>query len=131
VKSLITEDREDNLMVFSFEVLEDLERVLDNSPWNIKGSPLFLKRWSKSEAIEDLDFTKAAFWVQVHNLPLDLMTIENAANIGASLGELLVVDNADNLKLSRKSFLRFKVLLNLLKPLVPGFTHHRLLTPSI
>jgi hypothetical protein len=81
VKSLITEDREDNLMVFSFEVLEDLERVLDNSPWNVKSSPLFLKMWSKSEAIEDLDFTKAAFWFQVHNLPLDLMIVENAANI--------------------------------------------------
>jgi hypothetical protein len=125
VKSLITDDRDDNLMVFSFEVLEDLERVLDNSLWNIKGSPLFLKRWSKSEAIEDLDFTKAPFWVQVHKLPLELMTVKNAENIGASLGDLLVVDNADNLKPTRKSFLRFKVMLDLLKPLVLGFTHHR------
>jgi hypothetical protein len=76
------------LWFFSFEVLEDFERVLENSPWNIKGSPLFLKSWSKSEAIEDLDFTKAAYWVQVQNLPMDLMTVENVENIGASLGGL-------------------------------------------
>jgi hypothetical protein len=120
------EERDNNFMVFSFEVLEDFERVLENSPWNIKGSSLFLKSWSKFKAIEDLDSTKAAYWDQVHKLPMDMMTVENAENIGASLGDLLVVDNADNLKPTRKSFLRFRVMLNLLNPLVPGFTHHRL-----
>jgi hypothetical protein len=55
------------------------------------------------------------YWVQVHNLPSELMTVENAKSISASLGELLVVDNADNLRPSRKGFLRFRVLLNLLK----------------
>lgn len=129
MKSLITKERDDNLMDFTFEVLEDFKRVLDNSPLNIKGSPLFLKSWFNVEAIEDLDFTKAAYWVQVHNLPMDLMTVENDENIRASLGELLVVDNADNLKPTRKSFLRFRVILNLLNPLVLGFTHHR--PPSI
>ncbi|XP_059454884.1 uncharacterized protein LOC132185076 [Corylus avellana] len=104
------DDRDDNLIVFTFENLEDLTRVLENSPWNIKGSPLFLKKWSHEDAIEDLDFLKAAYWVQIHNLPLDLVTVENAN---------------DNLKPSRKSFLRIRVLLNLLNPLVPGFTHHR------
>jgi hypothetical protein len=113
------------MMVFTFEDLEDLHKVLDFSPWNIKGSPLFLKRWSAKEAIEDLDFTKAAYWVQVHNLPLELITVANAENIGASLGVLLEVDNANCSKPARKGFLRFKVLLNLLNPLIPGFTHHR------
>ena len=52
--------------------------------------------------------------------------MENAENIGVSLGDLLMVDNTDNLKPTWKSFLRFRVMLNLLNPLVPGFTHHRL-----
>jgi hypothetical protein len=50
--------------------------------------------------------------VQVHNLPLELVTFENANGIGASLGKLLTVDNEDNLKPSRKSFLRIRILLN-------------------
>jgi hypothetical protein len=124
-KSLVSEDRGENMMVFTFENLDELNRVLDYSPWNIKGSPLFLKCWSDEDAIEDLDFTKAAYWVQVHNLPLELMTVENARNIGASLGELLEVDTPFNLKLARKGFLRFRVVLNLLNPLILGFTHHR------
>ncbi|XP_059446390.1 uncharacterized protein LOC132177932 [Corylus avellana] len=122
--SLTTEDREDDLMVFTFDNLEDLMRVLENSPWNIKGSPLFLKKWSLSESIKDIDFSTGAFWVQVHDLPLEMITPENAFSIGSSLGELLEVDNAENNKPSRKSFLRFRVLIKLHHPLTPGFTHH-------
>jgi hypothetical protein len=125
LKSLITEDRDDGLMVFTFEDLDNLNRVLEDSPWNIKGSPMFLRKWYGMDAIEDLDFTKANYWVQVHNLPLELVTIDNASSIGASLGELLCIDNVDNMKPSRKIFLRFHVCLNLLNPLVPGFIHHR------
>jgi hypothetical protein len=53
------------------------------------------------------------------------MTVENARNIGESLWELLEVDNLDILKPTRKGFLRFRVLFNLLNPLIPSFTHHR------
>lgn len=42
LKSLTTAYRKANLVVFTFEDYEDLTRVLNNSPWNIKGSPLFL-----------------------------------------------------------------------------------------
>jgi hypothetical protein len=63
--------------------------------------------------------------VQVHDLPLEMITPENAFSIGSSLGELLEVDNVDNQKPSRKSFLRLRVLIKVLRPLIPGFTHHR------
>jgi hypothetical protein len=106
LKSLTTEDCEDDLMVFTFENVEDLMRVLENSPGNIKGSPLFLKRWSLSNSINDIDFSIGAFWVQVHDLPLEMTTLENALNIGSILGELLEVDNAENHKPTRKSYLR-------------------------
>jgi hypothetical protein len=112
-------------MVFSFANLVDLKRVLENSPWNIKGSPLFLKEWSSSDSIKDIDFSTGAIWVQVHNLPLEMITPENAVSIGSSLGELLEVDNADNQKPLRKSYLRLRVLIKLQCPLISGFTYHR------
>ena len=107
LKSITTKDREDDLMVFTFENLEDFMRVLENTPWNITGSPLFLKEWSLFESIKDIDFSTGAFWVQVHDLPLGMMTLENVLSIGSSLGELLEVDNADNHKPTCKSYLRF------------------------
>jgi hypothetical protein len=125
LKSLTSEYKENNLVVFTFEDDADLSRVLDNSPWNIKGSPLFLQRWENDDTFEDLDFSKGAFWIQVHGLPLEWMTTENASSIGNSLGVLLEVDNADKLKPNRKGFLRIRVLINLKEPLATGFLHHR------
>jgi hypothetical protein len=100
-------------MVYSFEDVEDLNKVSDNSPWNIKGSPLFLKRWNNDASIEDIDFSKGAFWVQVHGPHLDMMSVENANSIGVSLSDLLEVDNSDNMKRSQKSFMRIHVLIKL------------------
>jgi hypothetical protein len=125
VKSLTTEDKDDNKMVFTFENQEDLSRVLDNSPWNINGSPLFLKRWENDETFDDIGFSKAAIWVQVHGLPLEKMTVTNATRIAESLGGLVEIDNLDNLKPCRKSFLRIRVLIPLEEPLATGFLLQR------
>jgi hypothetical protein len=125
LKSLVTEDKEDNKMVFIFEDSKDLNRVLQNSPWNIKGTPLFLKRWSSDETFYEIDFVKAPIWVQVHGLPLDRMNNANAAIIVDSLGGLVEVDNLDCSKPCRKSFLRIRVLLPLEDPLPTGFILHR------
>ncbi|GLT59031.1 hypothetical protein SLA2020_318770 [Shorea laevis] len=131
LKSLTFEDRDDDLLVFTFEDMDDLHHVLDSSPWNIKGSPLFLKYWATDAAIEDFDFNKGEYWIQVHGLPLDMLTVASAKAIGSSLGDLISIDNADNSKPSRKSFLRIRVSINLQNPLSPGFTHHRASKPSI
>jgi hypothetical protein len=124
-KPFITEDKEDNKMVFTFEVKDDLLRVLNNSHWNINGTPLFLKPWENDETFEEVDFTKAAIWVQVHGLPLDRMNATNASIIAESLGGLVQFDNSDNLKPSRKSFLRIRVLLPLNEPLPTSFLLQR------
>jgi hypothetical protein len=60
LKPIITEDKEDNKMVFTFEDQDDLARVLKNSPWNIKGTSLFLKCWENDETYEEVNFLKAA-----------------------------------------------------------------------
>jgi len=38
LKPLTTEDKEDNKMVFTFKDKDDLSRILNNSPWNIKST---------------------------------------------------------------------------------------------
>jgi hypothetical protein len=75
------------------KTLEELSRVLDQSPWNIKGAPLFLKLWNNDATYEDIDFSTGAFWIQVHGLPLDHMNMDTAIRIGQSLGDLLEVDD--------------------------------------
>jgi hypothetical protein len=108
-KFLSSEDKEDNQLVFTFEDMKDLSRVLDYSPWNINGTPLFLKYWDNASTYSDIDFSIGAFWVQVHGLPLDMMSENNARSIGSCLGDLLEIDNANSGQFCRKSFLRLRV----------------------
>jgi len=125
LKFLSSENKEDNKMVFTFEVMQNLSRVLDNSPWNINGTPIFLKYWDSTSTFEDLDFSTFAFWVQVHGLPLDMMFVINALSTGKSLGVLLEVDDVDLGQPCKKSYLRLRVQVKLHDPLVPSFTHRR------
>lgn len=116
-------------MVFTFEDKEDLARVLNSSPWNIKGTPLFLKKWKNDETFKEVDFSKVAIWVQVHGLPLNHMNTANATIIAESLGGLVQANNFENMKPSRKSFLCIRVLLPLNDPLPTGFLLQRASKP--
>ncbi|GLT64224.1 hypothetical protein SLA2020_367300 [Shorea laevis] len=130
LKSLTFEDRDDDLLVFTFEDMDDLHHVLDSSPWNIKGSPYFsntgqrmlpLKTSTSIRGILD-----SSSWPTSRHVNCRL-----CKSHWFKLGDLISIDNADNSKPSRKSFLRIRVSINLLNPLSPGFTHHRASKPSI
>ena len=84
-----------------------------------------MKRWENDETFNYIGFSKAAIWVQVHGLPLEKMMVANAAKIAGSLGGLVEVDNLDNLKPHRKSYLRIHVLISLEEPLAMGFILQR------
>lgn len=83
-----------NKFSFSFSDPAHKVRVLKQAPWNIRGFLLFLREWSPTEAISDLDFTKAAYWIQIHGFPLARLSSINARLIGSKLGELIEEDTA-------------------------------------
>ena len=51
------------------------------------------------------------YWVQVHNLSLELMTVKNVEMIGSKLGRLVKVDEHWINEGVRRGFLRMKVRL--------------------
>jgi hypothetical protein len=73
----------------------DVKKVLDQTPWNINGHPLFLQRWDPEVPLEEIDFSLGAYWIQIFGLPPDHMTTANANSIGNWIGKLLEVDNAE------------------------------------
>jgi hypothetical protein len=93
--------------------------VLELSPWNIRGHPPILKYWDPSMTLSELDFANGEYWIQVHDLPLELMTSLNAEILGGQLGTLLEKESF------WREFIRIKVLIPLLQPLVSGFLHER------
>ena len=62
-------DIEEGILLFEFEDVLDLERVLEYEPWSYGKSLLAFKKAIDIESIPFLKFGRVTFWVQIHNVP--------------------------------------------------------------
>jgi hypothetical protein len=107
--------------LFAVPLQSHIDRILQQGPWNIRGSLLLLHPWTRALALNEVELFLCSFWIQVHGLPQQNMTIKNAIRIGKALGTLLDVENGDNPGLICRQHLRLRVEINTTCPLVPGF----------
>jgi hypothetical protein len=56
-----------NVFLFSFKHEVDWNR----RPWCFKGEHLILKQYKSEWSLNEVDFSKTDFWVQIHGLPLN------------------------------------------------------------
>jgi hypothetical protein len=110
-----------NRFLFKFSKQEHLDRILNQTAWNVNGYLLSLQTWSPQATLGELSFKLSPFWVQVHGFPLANITIRNAAAIGKALGPLLQVEDCSGAQTTFRSYLRIKVKINVYEPLKPGF----------
>jgi hypothetical protein len=96
------------------------KRIINQGPWNVRGSLLLLQPWSPALAIDEVKLHLCAFWIQVHDLPLQYMTTRNAIKIGKGIGKILELDTNSTGLIFRK-FIRFKIEINTSQPLASGF----------
>lgn len=66
-----------------------------------------------------------SFWIQVHGLPLNQMTKENAEKIGNIFNGLLEIDLVSNEDVLVRLCLRIRVLIDTIKPLYEGFSNRK------
>lgn len=59
--------------------------------------------------IDDIDFLSLPIWIQVHDLPIECMSKENAEEIGALIGDVIDVDFTSNGGICLSKHLRIKV----------------------
>jgi hypothetical protein len=107
--------------LFGISKPEHVQSILDQGPWNVRGSLLLLKPWSPDLALDEVNLNLCSFWVQVHGLPGQNMAAVNAVIIAQRLGKVLAVDHHDAKGLICQPFLRFRVELDATQPLIPGF----------
>ncbi|XP_030955941.1 uncharacterized protein LOC115978054 [Quercus lobata] len=124
-------DLKENIFVFKFACEGDKKRILELGPWNIEGFPLILKQWHQNMSVDDLDFSSIPLWVQIHGLPIEYMSKENAEEIGALVGEVLEVDFTGSGGVCMSKFLRVKVELKVEDPLLSGFFLDRNTQPNL
>lgn len=106
--------------VYSIMVRDEVlaTHILESGPWNVDNRLFNVIPWSRDLAIEEVDFSGIKFWIQIHNVPLGVMTEGTARNIARKVGEVLDVE--DPIKLSR-TFLRVRVKIDGRKLLYSGF----------
>jgi hypothetical protein len=107
--------------LFKLSQRSHMDKILDQGPWNVKGSLLILKTWSPELSFDEVELTFCPFWVQIHGLPRHNMTAKNAAQIGCLIGSLLDVEHGDIDGIICTHHLRVKVKVDSSKPLAPGF----------
>lgn len=59
-----------NTFLFSFKDNETCERILENQPWNYRGSILMVDKLQGEECLTNLSMHEVPFWIQVHGLQI-------------------------------------------------------------
>ena len=81
---------------------------------------LALFEWPKNGEWDKVDTSLLPLWTQVHGLPIMYMTQANATKLAAKAGSLIEIHGSGQDGILGWKFLRFKVLVDLNKPLFAG-----------
>ncbi|KAJ8631448.1 hypothetical protein MRB53_024771 [Persea americana] len=111
-------DLDSDIILFQFQNVLDMKRVLANGPWCYNGHLLVLQQWNDELSASEMSFTYCPFWIQLHDMPFLYMTDAIGRWLGASIGQVEEVDLPDG-KILGGQFLRVKVCLDLSRPLLP------------
>lgn len=110
-----------NTFLFNFKDFKMSQRVYNDGPWNVMGSLLCLQRWVPEFTMFEIPFTHCPFWIQIHGVPFEGISRENATKIGSKIGDVLEVEDPIIEKRITRGFMRVRVSINITKPLVTGF----------
>ncbi|KAL8540812.1 hypothetical protein ACS0TY_002144 [Phlomoides rotata] len=85
---LSSRDWGNGLVLFTFELLEDMEWVLRNQPWHFDGALFVIKALDGSKQSSMIQLSLASFWVRAYDLPLDLHSERVLKLIAVKVGVL-------------------------------------------
>ena len=106
----------ENILSIAFELEIDAEKVLQGEPWVFDRHLVVLQRYDGSFPVQELNFDRTLFWVQIHNLPFSLMTVETAISLGETLG--VVSKPRDTSEMKGGNFMRVWVAVDVTKSLI-------------
>ena len=111
-------EAEDHILLFVFEYENDAARVLASEPWVFDKHLVLFKWFDFSVHTRNMRFTTTKFWVQLHGLPMNMMDPDTAIEIGETLGQVSMIENAK--EMVGGTFLRVRVEVDISKPLCRG-----------
>ncbi|TXG72599.1 hypothetical protein EZV62_001178 [Acer yangbiense] len=105
----------DNVFMFYFINRADRDRVWRRGPWHFGNSLISLEKTSGLGNVANIEFNRADFWIQIHDIPILCMNRRTARWLAEQIGEVVEI-----LSESREcwgNFLRVKVRIDISKPL--------------
>ena len=108
----------DNLVLIAFELEVDVEKVLQGELWKFDRHLVMLQRYDGITLVMNLSFNKTSFWVQIHNLPFSLLTIEATFSISETLGTVMKPKDINEMR--GGNFMRVRFVIEIRKPLCRG-----------
>ncbi|PPD91979.1 hypothetical protein GOBAR_DD11071 [Gossypium barbadense] len=73
-----------------------MEATIENGPWTVMAYYLILRKWEVEKVIQEIDFSKVNIWVQLHALPLEMLTMGNANTFKSKISSVIKIDS-DNM----------------------------------
>ncbi|KAK4438706.1 hypothetical protein Salat_0205100 [Sesamum alatum] len=117
VKGMDIKAIENNRYLFRFNHIVDKNRALKGCPWSFEKNALILNEVDNTSNPLGVNLDWCAFYVQVHDLPIQKMTKEFAEYIGNRMGQFIDVEHMDDHK-RWSSTLHIRVKIDLNKPIM-------------
>lgn len=115
-KGLIARSVGENLFIAEFGSKQDMERVLNGSPWSMNKRAVLIKRFDPNQRPADIRFNQLPIWVRIMNLPLGLMNDKWGSQLAGMVGEVEQLET-DEQGRAWGPYLRAKVVIDVSKPL--------------
>jgi hypothetical protein len=67
-----------NKFLFTVPLQSHIDHIMNQGPWNIRGSLLLLQPWSSNLTLEEIELHICPFLVQLHGFPMQNTMTQNA-----------------------------------------------------
>ncbi|KAK9985087.1 hypothetical protein SO802_034612 [Lithocarpus litseifolius] len=108
----------ENVLLIAFQMEADAKKVVQGQPWAFDRHLVVVQQYDGSVPIQDLVFKTTTFWIQIHNLPFQLLTMEVALDIGGTIGAVSWPKDLGEMK--GGNFMRVRVEVDITKLLYKG-----------
>ncbi|KAJ4847723.1 hypothetical protein Tsubulata_027618 [Turnera subulata] len=109
-----------NIFLIGFELEEDKKKVLKGSPWLVSNMYFCLKGWFPDMILSQVSFQKVLIWVQIHDIPPNLLTHDRVVKIGVVFPVFHFYEPTLEAMLGWQGFIRARVEIETNMPLLPG-----------
>lgn len=94
---------------------ESLARRLIEGGRNAKGLCFTIRHWPLYHSVDDIEPSRATYWIQAHGIPKEMLSKTNERKLGLLLGSVLEVE--DPAVVGIRGYLRLRIDFDVRKPL--------------